>query len=489
MSLQDRLSSGVKATFGANLIRVAANGVLIIVLTRYLMTPAEYGLLFYGLSILGVVAIFGTLGLPSSLARYVTEYDETAPGQVPHILTASLAALLVLSVGIGIVVTLGSPWLAGRLGEPGLAPILALGVAYLTLKTLVKYLVSVYQGLNRVTYSALVRSTSSIVRVLAAIALVVLGFGAVGAFAGYLVGFAAGVTVGFVCLYRRFYTAYDRAPAREEGLLRRIVEYSVPLTATRGASVLDKKVDTVLVGALLNPAAVSFYTISKQVGEVAITPAQSLGFTISPTFGEQKAGDSADRAARLYEQSLEHVLLLYVPATVGLFLVAEPLVRHVFGQAYLGAAPVLQVMSLYVLVNAVSKITSDGLDFLGQASERAKVKTAMAVANFVLNLLFIPAFGVVGAAMATVLTYTVYTLANVYIIGQELPIRFTETVGTLSGITAVSVVMGVGVFTTRPYISGVPTLLAVVGFGVALWGTLATVGGLLDLRRIVALLT
>ncbi|MFW5965097.1 MAG: hypothetical protein ACOCQM_09530, partial [Natronomonas sp.] len=50
MELAERLSRGVKATFGANVLDVVANAVLIVVLARYLLTPEEYGLLYFALS-------------------------------------------------------------------------------------------------------------------------------------------------------------------------------------------------------------------------------------------------------------------------------------------------------------------------------------------------------------------------------------------------------------------------------------------------------
>lgn len=489
MSLAERVSRGVKASLGANLINVLANGVLTVVLARYLLTPDEYGQLFFALSVLGVLKIFGTIGLPSSIARYVTEYAEQDPEQVPHVLTASLTVLIVLSSVVGIAVSLGSPWIAALLGQPNLEALLAFGVGYIVLLAMRVYLAKVFQGFNRVEYSAIVNTISSVGRMIFAIGFVLLGFGVVGAFAGYIAGFLVSVVIGFGLLYYNFYRTFDRAAQREEGLLRRILEYSIPLTATRGAGVLDKQVDTILVGVLLNPTAVAFYTIAKQVSEVCITPARALGFTISPAYGEQKASDRNEEAARLYEQSLEHVLLLFVPAVIGLILVAEPMIQYVFGQEYLGAVIVMQVISIYVLVSAVNLITSDGLDFLGRARDRAIVKSATAISNFFLNLLLIPIYGVAGAAIATVVTYSMYTGTNMYIISQELPIQFTSAVRILVGVSAVSLLMGLGVYLLLPFVSGPVTLIGVVIFGVLVWIIGASVGGLMDLRRVIAFFT
>ncbi len=485
MELSERISRGVKATFGANILDVAANGLLIIILARYLLTPDEYGLLYFAISILGVVGIFGTLGLPSSIARYVTEYTESDPTQLRYILSFSLLVLVTLSGIVGLVVTLSSPLIATYLGEPGLAPLLALGIAYIFLQAMRKYLSKSFQGLNRVDYSALVSSISAVGRIVFVIAFVLLGFGVVGALAGYVAGFFVAVAIGFIILYWNFYRTYEATQTPEAGLRKRILEYSVPLTATRGATVLDKQVDTILVGIFLTPAAVGFYTIAKQVSEVCITPAQALGFTVSPAYGEQQAGDRGERAARLYEQSLEGVLLLYVPAVVGLVLVAEPMIRYVFGPEYLDAVPVLQIMALYVLANAINRITSDGLDFLGRARARAIVKSITAIANVILNILLIPTIGLIGAPIATVITYSIYAGANVFIIGTELPIQFGTAARTTLGVSTVSVVMGACVYLLLPHVSGLISLFAVVGLGVAVWALLGALGGLLDFRKAV----
>ncbi len=485
MELSERISRGIKATLGANIIDVAANGLLIIILARYLLTPDEYGMLYFAISILGVVGIFGTLGLPSSIARYVAEYAESDPTQLRYILSFSLLVLAILSGLVGLVVTLSSPLIARYLEEPGLAPLLALGIGYIFMQAMRKYLTKSFQGFNRVDYSALVSSTSALSRIVFVVAFVLLGFGAVGALAGYVAGFLVAVVIGFIILYWKFYQTHDPALTPEEGLRKRILEYSVPLTATRGAGVLDKQVDTILVGIFLTPAAVGFYTIAKQVSEVCITPAKALGFTVSPAYGEQQAGDRSEQAARLYEQSLEGVLLLYVPAVVGLVLIAEPMIQYVFGPEYLEAAIVLQIMALYVLASAITQITSDGLDFLGRARERAIAKSITAIANVVLNILLIPTIGLIGAPIATVITYSIYTGANVFIIGNELPIQFGTAARTTLGVSTVSVVMGVCVYLLLPHVSGLISLLAVVGLGIAVWAFLGALGGLLDLRKAV----
>jgi O-antigen/teichoic acid export membrane protein len=489
MALADRLSRGVKAVFGADLVNKLSNAALVVLLTRALLSPAEYGQLNFVLSSFGVVTILATLGVPKSAARYVTEFAETDAEQVPHVLRLSFVTLVTL-VTLVLVATLalGAP-VARAAGAPSVVPFLLVGGLYVATRAFSSYFSALFQGFNRVAWSAVLNVLSGVGRLVFVVGFVALGFGVAGAVAGYVAAAALAAAVGAVVVYRRFYATLDAADAPDSGLARRILEYSVPLTATRGANVLDKKVDTILVGVIANMTAVGYYTVAKQVSDFVAMPAASFGFTISPALGEQASGNRTDRAARLYERSLEYVLLLYVPGVVGLVLVAGPMVRYVFGADYLGAVPVVQVFSGFILVNAVNKVTSDGLDYLGRARSRAIVKTAMAVANFLLNLLLIPAFGAVGAAAASAATYTVYTLTNVYVIHRELRIDLRSVGRTLGVVCAVAVGMAAVVRVALPHVSGMPSLFGTVALGVASWAALSVVTGVLRPREVVRFLS
>ncbi|WP_049985936.1 flippase [Halobellus rufus] len=484
MSIADRLATGVKATLGANLLYSAANGVLMIVLARYLLTPDAFGLLHYALSIIASVAILGTLGLPSAAARYVTEFSETAPERVRYVVRFALGGIVVLSITVGTALTVAGPQIATRLNDPALAPLLVLGVGYVVTNALYSTFNRLFQSVNRVDWSARLKTVSGVARLLGAVGFVLAGFGAAGALGGYLVGFGLAAALGAVVFYRRSYAQFPPSGDVGSGLRRRILEYSVPLTATRGANILYQRVDTFLVGSLLGPAAVGYYTIARQVSEFGAIPANSVGYTISPTVGEQYASEDLARARRVYEMSLRHILLLYVPGAVGLVLVARPTVTQLFGSQYTGAVPVLQVMAGFMLVTAINKVTSDGLDFLGRARERAIAKVVTAVVNVGLNVVLITTVGVVGAAIATVITFSAYTLTNVYIIHDELDLDVRGLGRLLVGVTAITAVMAGVVRLLVPLVSGIVSLLLVVGVGVVVWGVLATLGGLLDVERI-----
>jgi O-antigen/teichoic acid export membrane protein len=481
------IASKATAALGGNTVYLVANGLLILLLTRELLSPTAFGNLYFSISVLTVISSFAILGVPKSAARYVNEYSETDPTQIRHILRRALLAIGLLVGTVSLALAVGHDRLAGLLNSPDIALLLLFGPTYVAGYALHNLFLSLCQGFNRIAWSASLNALSGIGRLVFVVAFVALGFDVLGAFLGYVAGFVLSMLVGAALLYRYHYLPYGEAPRMEAGLTRRLVEYSLPLTLTKGAGVLDKRVDIILVGYFLTPVAVGFYVVAKQVSELLSVPASSLGYTVSPALGKREALDESDRGARLYERALRYVLVFYIPACVGLVLVADPAIPLIFGPDYAGAVIVVQVMSGFVLVNGVNKVTSDGLDYLGLARERAVMKSATAGGNFVLNLLLIPAFGVVGAAVATVATYTVYTLGNVYFIHRAFSLRLAAIARITAVVTVIALAMGLTVVLARPLISGPLTLAGVILLGSAVWAVLSLVSGVVDIERVSAL--
>ena len=482
MATRQRLVSQFKIKLVSQVVSATTNALIAVLLAR-LLNPDGYGLLFLALSVFSVLEVITRLGFAKSAARYIAEYKEKDPSQISHIIHSTLLLICATSGIVALALVVGHQSIAAWIGEPALAPLLLIGAVYMIAMTIVAYLRKLFQGFEKIGFAALVDAIEPVSRFLFAVGLVVLGYGVVGALWGYVIGLILTSIVGVALLYIHL-RQYQIGGVVEPGLRRRIAEYSIPLTATSTANKLDKSLDTILVGFFLSPVAVSYYVIGKQAVSFIEVPISALGFTISPTFGAEKASGNIERASRIYETALTNSLLLYIPAGAGLALLAEPLVGLLFGVDYLGAVPVLQVLGLYAVFQSVTKVTSNGLDFLGRARERAIVKGITSVLNVLLNILLIPTIGVVGAAIATVITYGIYTSANVYIISQEFVLRTSTILRSILLTVGITAAMSVAVFNLLVYVQGWLSLIAVVGVGVAIWAVLSILSGLLKIDQL-----
>ena len=478
MSALESIGSRFKAELSGQLVSTLSGAVLMVFLARTL-EPDGYGLLYLALSVFAVVVFVSNLGIATSAARYVAEYRATDPGQIRHVVRKSAAYVLVSSTVTAILLVLFHEYVATILDEPGLTSLLAVGAAFVVATSFVTYVRTLLQGLERIHRCSHVVVALSVAKLGFVVAFVLLGFGALGALVGHVLALALAACLGGVYLYREL-GSLEVAEQAEDGLGERILRYSVPIVFTRGSDMLDKQVDTILVGFFLTPVAVGYYVVSKQVVTFVQAPAAALGFTVSPTFGNRKAADELVEAARVYESTLVYVLLLYLPAAAGIAIVAEPAIEYTFGPDYLGAVPVLQILACFVVLQAMMQVTSSALDFLGRARTRAYAKGSTAVANVVLNVLLIPEYGVVGAAAATVATYGVYAAVNLYVISTEFPLRVRHLVRQATTILAITALMALLVASLVGYVAGVGQLVVVVLVGGLAWAVLSYFTGFLE---------
>lgn len=488
MSFVEELIARFKAQLAARILTAVTGAILTVALAR-LLGPVTYGLFALTLTVISVFVMTGRLGIGRSAGRYVAQYKESNPAQLEHIVRSSLlmnlATILIAALAMG----LGHRSIARFFGEPGLTPYLILGVFLVVTGAGISFLEKVLQGFEDITFLAILEIFGGLSRLVLAIGLVIAGFDAIGALWGYLVSGILTGLIGFAYLYRRLRSFQKTADTIEPGLRRRIAEYSVPITLTNTAHTLNTKVDTLLVGYFLTPVEVGFYVIASQIVRFVETPMSALGFTLSPTYGAEKAAGNIDRVSRLYEQALVNTLLVYIPAGAGLVVVAGPLIELVFGGDYRGAVIVLQVLGIFVVLKAITKITDNGLDYLGRARERAIASGATSVLNVGLNIVFIPSLGVVGAAVATVITHGMYTFANILIAAQEFELRRAYLFRRLGLILMITGTMTMVVFVLSGRITGWVSLLAVVTIGVMIWAILSVVTRLLAVRKVVSLVT
>jgi O-antigen/teichoic acid export membrane protein len=484
VSLASKLGERFKIEFAGQIVATAANALLVVVLARVL-DPDGYGLLFLATSIFALAGLFSKLGLANSAARYISEYRERNPGQIRHILRRTLEINILTILLVSVVLLLGFETIANVLGEPELAPFLVFGFLFITFVSLTGFVRLISQGFEDISLAATVHVINHSGRLLFAVALILLGYGALGALGGFIIASGVASAIGMGILYFRYYRGFPSGETIEPGLTRRILEYNVPLTITGLSGKIDKKVDTILVGLFLDPVAVSFYVLSKQIVAFVETPSNALGFSISPTYGKQKVTDELSTAAKMFETSLVHTLLLYVPAATGIVLVAEPAIEFVFGESYLGAVPIIQVLSIYVILSAVTNITDYPLDYLGRAKVRSVAKGVASLGNVVLNILLIPSVGVVGAAVATVITHSFYVCIKLYIISTELPLNKKYIGSDISIIGLITIGMGTIVWIASRYIKGPLTLISVLSLGGVVWGGLSVMTGIVNIKVII----
>ncbi|SEP31760.1 Membrane protein involved in the export of O-antigen and teichoic acid [Halogranum amylolyticum] len=481
MSIATQLGKKFKSEFSGQLIATIAGTGLTLILAR-LLDPSGYGILFYSISIFSIVKVFSNLGIPKSAARYIAENKDSSPELIPTILRTSISYNVLIILFVSVSFYFIHPFVAEVSSEPNSKELLKVGTLYIVFSSTSFSARIIAQGFEDIKLSAVINVTKRVSQLILVVGFVLLGYGIIGALWGFIIGFCLATLVGFCVIYHRYYLNSGRPEISNlpQNISRKILEYSIPLSITNMSGKLDSKVDTILVGILMNPVSVSYYVIGKQVISVSQMPASALGFSISPTYGKNKEEGNQSTSAKIFEKSLIYTLLIYLPCAAGLFLISSPTISLIFGPEYHGAVPVLQTFSAYLILQSITQITDNPLDYLGRARERAIAKGISSVSNVVLNLFLIPWIGVVGAAIATVITHTFYNLVKLYIVYSELPVEVSRIVAPIGKIILITGAMSIVVGYLAQDVHSMITLAFIIAIGILVWGVMSIITGAID---------
>ena len=172
------------------------------------------------------------------------------------------------------------------------------------------------------------------------------------------------------------------------------------------AAIIYLKIDQVMLGIMLDSYAVGVYSAAARVSEVWYFIPAAIVTSFFPQLIKNRQADPS--IYRVYIQKLNHVLFaLAVGVAVLMTLFGNGLVNWLFGESYSDSIPILVVHiwgAVFVFMRALlSKwLIAENLLALSLLSQGLG-----ALANVALNYFLIPILGPIGAAYATVISYSI----------------------------------------------------------------------------------
>ena len=196
----------------------------------------------------------------------------------------------------------------------------------------------------------------------------------------------------------------DFAP-RAMGLLRE----SMPLLLAGIAVFVYMRIDQFMIAGMLDPRSVGLYSAIVTLSEVPLVLPVLLLRAALPTLTTQAAEDP-DAMNRTFVRLLRFCFYLHAAGAVIASISAEFIVEILFGSSYRDASFAFRILVLGAPFVALGVISSAWL-VINRCTKHAFHRTILgALTNIGLNFALIPAYGIGGAAMATVAAFAVASL-------------------------------------------------------------------------------
>jgi PST family polysaccharide transporter len=178
---------------------------------------------------------------------------------------------------------------------------------------------------------------------------------------------------------------------------------STPLTVGQVGRAFAVSLDVVLVKALRPAAGAGQYAAASRLFVVGLLYLGLYYNALLPTI-VRAAGEGPEPLAREVRRSCRRAVLIGTPVAIAGILLAPIVIPFVLGDDYDPAAGLFQVLMVALLLVSVGGVMNNALIALGRTRTFAGIILASLVVNVAVNLALLPTVGVVGAAIATVVT-------------------------------------------------------------------------------------
>ena len=323
--------------------------------------------------------------------------------------------------------------------------------------------IHVLQGELRVAQTAVLHFLRSLTFVTVAVALLQYGYGVRALVYALLVSY----TVLLVGATLRVSTPLAR-PGRRH--LRSLYDYAKFNGIWGLGGHVYNWMDVIVIGFFLSQAAVGAYELAWRLTTTAIMFSTVFARVLFPQLSAWQADGAVDRVRDLVSDAMTVSLLLIVPSVVGVAVIGREILGIVFGPEYAIAAAAFLVLMIEKLPQAVNLVFDKAIQAFDRPQYGAVATVVSLSMNIGLNVLFVPRYGLVGAAAATLLSVVVNTAILGYYLRRLTTVRFpVRDVGWLvvaafaMGVALVALVRTVPV--DRPI-----TLVAAVAFSAAVYG-------------------
>jgi len=382
---------------GGKVAQMLINLVVGLLTARYL-GPSNFGTINYAAAYVAFFSAFCTLGINSVLVKEFVQ----RPGEEGTIIGTSVflrAASSILSAVtiICVVAVLDA-------GEPVTIAVVALstiGMVFHVLEVFNFWFQSRLE--SRVT--AIVSLIAYAITAAYKVILLVTGSG--------VIPFAIATSVEYICVGLMLLFAYKK---HRGGKLRISIPYGKELLKISCYFILPSlmvavysQTDKIMLKQMISDAEIGFYATAVSLSSVWCFVLQAIIDSVYPSI-MQAFGKDEQVFQKRNKQLYAIVFYLSLTVSLGITLLAKPIIHIMYGAEYLPAVAPLRIITWYTAFSYLGVARNPWIVCQNKQKYMLHIYTTSALANIILNVIFIPMWGASGAAAASLIAQVLTTM-------------------------------------------------------------------------------
>jgi O-antigen/teichoic acid export membrane protein len=426
---------------------------LAITIFSNMLGARQIGVFFLFQALLNIGSFAADFGIRDAVEKRISEGNE--PEQV--LATGLIIKILPLSL-ILLAILIGRSIINEYVGLE-VSILLAVGIV---LHEFARLTIKILNGELRVQSTAVILASRHFVWFVVGITLVFQGFDIKGVIYGYLLGYTVMIGWGTV----RISTSVGTPSVTQA---KSLIKYAKFDAISGGGWRLYSWIDVVIIGFFLSQAAVGAYEIAWKVAEITMLFGAAVRTSIFPQISRWYEDGDLVSIENLLSRVVTPTLFLVIPAFFCTVILSREIMTFIFGPEFGVAWLVLIVFMIQKILQALNQVYGRTLQAIDQPDLAAYAMVVGVVVNLTLNIVFVINFGIIGAAIATAVSFGVMTGLRIRYLSRFMKIRFPYS--DIGWCFAASLGMACALFVVKYTLTldGIPEIIGAVIFGAIIY--------------------
>lgn len=202
---------------------------------------------------------------------------------------------------------------------------------------------------------------------------------------------------------------------KEQPKYKIILKTSFPMMLTSSMFIVASQVDIFMLGILKSTSDVGVYAIANKIAIIVTFITVAINSMIAPEFSDLYNKNKIQELQYVSQKSTKLIFFATIPIILLLILLGK-YILGIFGSVFITGYTVLLLLLLGQSINALLGSTGNFLNMTNNQNKLMMFVSFSLILNIILNYLFIPIYGINGAAFATMVSVIVWNvLATLYI--------------------------------------------------------------------------
>jgi O-antigen/teichoic acid export membrane protein len=381
----------------------------------------DYGLFYAIMSFIGFFSVFKDLGLGQAMTKFIAEYVGSGDKEkIKPIFLSALAIQAVVAIAIMGIVIIFSDAIAIIYFKSADASLPLKLIAFSGIVgTFMGTLQQAAQGMNKIKTYSVVEPLRTILTF--SIVIVAISFGIVGVSYAFVV--AGIVTVFYLVAALRNTYIFRGIAAINRAFTKKMMLFALPIFIGSLSSLLLLYTDTIIITIFRGVEDVALYQVAVPTSQLLWMLVNSLVVVLLPTISMMWASGQKQQVSNSLSIITKFSFVVVIPFAMIIVAFAEDIIRILFGNSYLAATLTLQILAISSIFYTTFAIFSISLIAIGKPFTNTKIVATISVANLILNLIFIPHYGIAAAALSTMLAYFIGTIIAFFSVRKSVEVN------------------------------------------------------------------